>query len=230
MVVDDTWRVRAADRLVNRLGGRFSRELGIELDDDPDGSQVDRWFLAATLFRARIPWVVAELSYRALAGSGVRGLSDVVDRDNDELVDLLDEGGYARYDDLTEKRLRALGAMVRDRFGSVVSLRRIADPGDLESVLCALPGWGPATAGVFLRELRGLWPGAGVPVDLRAVAAAHHLDLVDLRDDPLEDLVELAPEVGADPRDLECALVRLDLGHGRRFESCPGGPDCEVLG
>jgi hypothetical protein len=57
--------------------------------------------------------------------------------------------------------------------------------------LDVLPGWGPVTIQLFLRELRGAWPGAQPPLDRRAAAAARHLGLP-ARGTPQFDLRELA--------------------------------------
>ena len=59
-----------ARRLVATLGGRFSIELGIDVDGGAD--EVERWALAATLFGNRISAGIVVRTYRELerAGSG----------------------------------------------------------------------------------------------------------------------------------------------------------------
>jgi len=80
------------------------------------------------------------------------------------------------------------------------------------------------TVRVFLRELRGRWPGADPPLDERAAWAASHLGI--LGDRPsLRALRTLAGSAGVDVRDLEAALVRAALAH-RRAATCPGGDAC----
>ena len=91
----------------------------------------------------------------------------------------------------------------------------------------ALPGWGPVTVRLFLRELRGVWPGADPPPDERALAACH-LGLSAARSDAA-CLAGLAAAGGLDVRDLEAGLVRLDLAHGRAMASCQGGQACTAL-
>ena len=102
-----------------------------------------------------------------------------------------------------------------------------AYPG-LCAALDALPGWGPVTVRLFLRELRGVWPGAGPPLDERAAAAAHHLGLLAARPDEA-CLARLAGACGLDVRDLESGLVRLELAHGRAMARCPGDQACLAL-
>src|SRR5579875_721124 len=55
-------------RALAGLGGRFSSELGIELDRGPE--EVERWALAATLFGARISAAIAMRTYTGLRFAG----------------------------------------------------------------------------------------------------------------------------------------------------------------
>jgi endonuclease III len=221
---------RLARRLVGQLGGRFS--AGLDIDVDRDGDEIERWALAATLFGARISAKTAERTYRAFARAGLSSLAEAGAQSFEVLVALLDEGGYARYDFRTAGRLQALGRALEERHGGkAVSFRRIADPAELERALAALPGWGPVTVGLFLRELRGVWPAADPPVDERALRAAEHLRLRRASDSasPREWLERLARRGGVDRRDLEASLVRLSLAHGRSIAACPGGEHCVLI-
>ena len=211
-----------AQRLVERLGGRYSLELGIDVDRGD--AEIEHWALAATLFGNRISSEIAVRTYRALAGAGVRTIADAGGRSWKELVALLDAGGYVRYDERTADRLLALAAVSGDG-GVAAAGKRFARPDELSAALDALPGWGPVTVRLFLRELRGVWPGAQPSLDERAVAAAEHLGLAaDAR-----GLSRLAAAASVDLRDLETALVRLAHLHGRGFASCPGGPSCNAV-
>jgi hypothetical protein len=209
-----------ARRIVREHGGRFSLELGIELDRDP--SEVERWALAATLFGNRISTAVAMRTYRVLEHAGVRTLEDAGRRSLGELVALLDKGGYARYGERTAARLLALAEVVAVRYEGRLAVlgEQVDDPLELEQALEALPGWGPVTVHAFLRELRGVWPGARVALDDRAARAALHLQLPTR----LHALSSFAVAAHLDVRDLEAALVRLTLCH--EFTGCPGGEEC----
>jgi hypothetical protein len=209
-----------ARTIVATLGGRFSLELGIDLDRDPE--EVERWALAATLFGNRTSTTVAMRTYRVLEHAGVRTIEDAGGRDRDDLVSLLDEGGYARYDERTASRLLALADVIADRYdGRLATLGEgVVDTGELELALNALPGWGPVTVRAFLRELRGVWPGADVPLDTRAALAARHLELPS----ELHVLSSLAAATHLDFRDLEAGLVRLCLCHD--LAGCAGGEEC----
>lgn len=209
-----------ARHLVATLGGRFSLELGIDVDRD--AGEIDRWALAATLLGNPSPTSVAMRTYRVLEKAGVRTFEDVRHRDRDALVCLLDEGGYVHSDEGTLSRLLALADVVADRYAGRLSAlgERIAGPNELEQTLATLPGWDPTTTATFLRELRGTWAGVDVPLDRYAASAARHVGL------PFElhGLASLASAAHLDVRDLEAGLIRLALCHD--FAHCPGVEEC----
>jgi len=219
-----------ARTILGRFGGRYSSEL--EIDVDAGDTEVERWFVASTLFGTRISARVAQRTFRQLDQAGIRRIVDANAFDWNTLVALLDAGGYTRYDFRTATRLHALGRTVAERHGGSVAEigRRFTDPSALVAALDDLPGWGPVTIGLFLRELRGVWPGAQLPLDRRAAEMACHLGLLTQRKhDDLALVTRIALNAGCDERDLEAALVRLALAH-RRTPACPGRRRCVVLG
>ena len=210
-------------------GGRFSEELGIEVEAGE--TEVDRWFLASTLFGARIPTAIAERSFHVLDRAGVT-VATARAFSWDDLVGLLDRGGYARFDFKTATRLHALCDVLGERYGGRVGTipECVATAAELEAALDDLPGWGPVTVGVFLREFRGVWPLAQPALDARARSCAWHLALFDEHcRDPLARVRSLAVAAHVDPRDLEAALVRTALAHHGGFGACPGGRGCVAL-
>ncbi len=223
---------RTARRVVAALGGRYSSGLGIDVD--AGDWEAERWFLAATLFGTRIPAVIAERTFRVLDGAGLHRVTQARDIPWGDLVALLDEGGYVRYDFRTATRLHDLAGVLDERYGGQVAEigRRHHSYPELRRALDVLPGWGPVTIQLFLRELRGVWPGAQPPLDERAAAAARHLGFPGPQPGrpDLRSLAWLAAGSGLDLRDLEGGLVRLALAHRHRMDSCPGGPACTVLG
>ena len=228
---DAEGRVRTARAVVTALGGRYSSRLGIDVDAGE--AEVERWFLAATLFGTRISAAVAERTFGVLDEAGLRRVAQARRIRWDDLVALLDEGGYARYDFRTATRLRELAEVIGERYGGQVSLigRSFPRYPQLCQALDVLPGWGPVTIQIFLRELRGVWPGAQPSLDRRAAVAARHLGLPAPGTPQFElpELARLASESGLDLRDLEGGLVRLALTHRHRMESCPGGALCDVV-
>jgi hypothetical protein len=220
--------VELARRVVAVLGGRYSAELGIDVDAGE--AQVERWFVAATLFGARIPARVAERAFGVLASAGLARIGQLRHVPSADLVAMLDAGGYARYDIRTAARLLELSEVVGERYDGQIAVIGRSFPAypALRAALDALPGWGPVTVRLFLRELRGVWPGADPPPDDRALDAAHHLGLP-AGGPGMAGLAGLAGACGLDARDLESGLVRLDLAHGRAMAHCPGGLACAAL-
>jgi hypothetical protein len=226
-----TGPARLARSVVAVLGGRFSAELGIDVDGGD--AEIERWFLAATLFGTRISAAIAERAFAVLNEAGLTRIGQARHVPSEELVELLDAGGYARYDFRTTSRLQALSEVIDERYdgqAAVIGRRHLAYP-ELRTALIALPGWGPVTVQLFLRELRGVWPGAQPPLDRRAAYGARHLGFLGTEQVPaaLPQIARLAAAAGLDIRDLESSLVRLALAHKRTQSSCPGGDECDVL-
>ena len=220
-----------AHRLVDRLGGRFSTQFGIALDRGEQ--EVERWFFASSLFGNRISTGVVRRTFRIFQEAGVGTVGQLGATDWGEIVSLLDRGGYAHYDLLTASRLHALAEVVERRYGGRVAAisEQYRRPYTLEKALDALPGWGPVTVHLFLRELRGVWPGADPAIDERTRGAALHLRLAfDMAPrDMLAHLHCVAARAEIDIRDLEAGLIRLAQAHGRRYRTCPGGEQCFEL-
>lgn len=213
--------VSRARHIVDALGGRFSLELGIEVDRDR--REIERWALAATLIGDRTPLSTSLSACRALARAGIETPADVEACDPEELVRVLDEG-HLRGDRGTPARLIALARAVRERFPEgLASLGATTeDPIELERELCALPGWDRTIARTFLRELRGVWRGAEVPLDPRSAVGARHAAIPS----HLDELSDLAAAAHLDVRDLEVGLARLALSHDT--SRCPGGEECPL--
>lgn len=217
--------------LLARFKGRFAAELGLDLKRGPEDRQ--KWLLAAIFYGARISGQLAERTYRVFVARGVYRPEAILAQGWDNLVLLLDEGGYTRYDFKTAtKLLRVMESLTRDYQGSLERLAEVSrDYDDLEQRLRALaPGIGPATANIFLRELRGVWPQAAPPLSELARLAGEHLRLLPPGLTPEEALSALQekwqrqPVPGFDFADLEAALVRL----GRDFCRKPHGPSCPM--
>lgn len=222
---------RLARLVVAALGGRYSTELGIDVD--AGDAQVERWFLAATLFGTRISAAIAERTFRVLSDAGLARIGQARHIPEEDLIAYLDEGGYARYDFRTATRLQALSGVIGERYDGQVAVigQRLTTYPELRRALDALPGWGPVTIQLFLRELRGVWPGAQPPLGQRAAAGARHLGLLGpgQAGPDLPYLAQLATQCHTDLRDLESGLVRLTLAHHQGMASCPGGQACGVL-
>jgi hypothetical protein len=223
---------RHARDVVGILGGRYSAELGIDVG--AGDAEVERWFLAATLFGTRVSARVAERAFAVLDEAGLTRIGQPRHLRSEDLIALLDAGGYTRYDFRMTARLQALSEIIDERYdgqAAEIGRRHPAYPA-LRAALIALPGWGPVTVRLFLRELRGTWPGARPPLDPRAALGARHLGLLSSEQDPpaLRKVTRLAAAAGLDIRDLEGGLVRLALAHQRARFPCPGGDQCGIRG
>ncbi len=201
--------------LLARYPGRFAAELGIDLRSGPDARQ--RWFLAAILYGARISGQLAARTYRVFAAKEIYTPAAILAQGWDNLVALLDEGGYARYDFKTAtKLLNVMGTLRAHYQGSLERLHDLSESyEDLEARLRALgAGIGPATVNIFLRELRGIWALATPPLSSLAQEAGEHLNLWPPGLSPEAALQALTrawqahPAPGYDLADLEAALVR----------------------
>ena len=222
--------------LLDRMGGRFSTALGINLDQG-DSREIFKWFLASILYGARISEAIASNTYREFERSGVLSPDRILETGWDGLVQILDAGGYVRYDFKTATKLLEVMAALKERFGGDLNAlhAQAQSPHDLEQKLMDLGrGIGPVTVNIFLRELRDVWKKADpLPQDL-AVMAARNLGLVQA-DERRKILSELRAvwERHAPPgwtfADFESALVRLGKDYCRREKctTCPVAEKCE---
>jgi endonuclease III len=130
----------------------------------------------------------------------------------DRLVEVLDSGGYTRYDFSTATNLLAIAKTLLEKYGSLERLHAESDsPRDLESRLQEFRGVGPVGVNIFLRELRGIWRKAKPKPSPMAVATAQRIGL------GLEDVERY-----------ESQLVRLNHEYckKRRSSECPLGDNC----
>lgn len=222
--------------LLDRMGGRFSTALGINLDQG-DSQEIFKWFLASILYGARISETIANSTYREFERNGVLNLDRILETGWDGLVQILDAGGYVRYDFKTATKLLEVMAALKERYEGDLNVlhAQAQSPHDLEQKLMELGrGIGPVTVNIFLRELRDVWERADpLPQDLAAMAA-RNLGLVQA-DERREMLSELRSvwERQALPgwsfADFESALVRLGKDYCRREKCaiCPMAEECE---
>ena len=222
--------------LLEKLGGRFSATLGIELDGG-DSGEIFKWFLASILYGARISETIASNTYWEFERRGVLSPEKILETGWDGLVEILDAGGYVRYDFKTATKLLEVMGNLEERFGGDLNrLHAQAEgPRDLEAKLMALgKGIGPTTANIFLRELRDVWEKAEPLPQGLAAMAARNLGLVQATE-PREILGELRATWEANAiagrrfSDLESALVRLGKDYCRRMKcaTCPMADMCE---
>jgi endonuclease III len=94
-------------------------------------------------------------TYRTFEHYDVLTPKKIVDAGRDELVRILDEGGYVRYDFSTADKLLGMCKTLLKSYGSITSLyEKAKDAEDLEQRLLEFKGIGSVTVNIFLRELR----------------------------------------------------------------------------
>ena len=122
-------------KLIDSVGGKFSTELGIDLSS-ADSKQIFKWFLASKLFGARISTDIAIRTYKEFERSGVTPLEAILKTGWDGIVQILDDGGYVRYDFSTAtKLLEIMEDLQKDYRGDLNKLHKKArDEEDLENL------------------------------------------------------------------------------------------------
>lgn len=187
---------------------RYSEELGLDLTKPEDRF---KWFLASILFAKRISAEIAKRTYRRFEEEGLTTPERILEAGWNRLVQVLDSGGYVRYDFSTASNLLKIMEDLIEKYGDLEGLHRDAkDPVDLERRLQEFRGLGPAGVNIFLRELRGRWEKAKPKPSRMAVETAWRIALKNV--EPYES-----------------ALVRLNLEYckKRRCEECPVQEYCK---
>jgi endonuclease III len=214
------------------MPGRFSTELGLTLAPNRL-NDLFLWFLAALLYGTRISGTIVAHAHAEFVRRGLITPEKILKAGWDELVVVLDAGGYARYDFKTAtKLLEVMRNLVDQYHGDLNKLHHVAkDARDLESRLTALgKGIGEVTVPIFLRELRDLWPKAKPVLSHLAVLAAKDLRLLSTAAarkgaSQVEALMKLWNERERKNKtfsDFESALVRLGRNYcRRRRQVCP---------
>ncbi|KYH36507.1 MAG: cytoplasmic protein [Candidatus Bathyarchaeota archaeon B24] len=158
----------------------FPERLGLDLGDPGDRF---KWFIASLLFAKRISYRIAEETFRRFVEEGLTTPSRIVEAGWGRLVEVLDSGGYVRYDFSTASNLLEAARKLLDEYGGDVDrIHELASDGrDLERRLMEFKGFGPTAVNIFLRELRDVWRKADPTPSRLAVEAAERLRLRDVK-------------------------------------------------
>lgn len=163
--------------LLKKTGGSYAKALGIKLTRTPP-SEIYKWFIAAILYGTRITEDIATRTWHEFERNNMLTPQRIVDVGWNKLVEILDRGGYVRYDYKTATKLLDINQTLLDEYeGDLNNMHAIAlDAADLEQRIMALgKGIGKVTAAIFLRELRGKWKKADPPLSPLAILAARKL-------------------------------------------------------
>ncbi len=137
-----------------------AKRLGIDLSSRKE-SELFKWFLACLLFGKPIQQEIAERAYAQLVSAGLRNPDAVLAAGWDELVRLLDEAHYVRYDFSTATKLLEVCRELKERYGTMTKLvAQISTASDLSARLQEFKHIGPVTARIFTRDVAPVWYGS----------------------------------------------------------------------
>jgi DNA polymerase/3'-5' exonuclease PolX len=170
--------------------------LGINLKSRRN-EEIVKWFLAAILYSKPIRESSATKTYRCFERREVTTAKRIVEAGWNRLVEILDEGGYTRYDFSTADRLlEVFGNLEKQYGGDLTRLYKESKTGaEVEANLKRLgKGIGDTTVSIFLRDMRHVWrrvepkPTPLVTLaletlkvrDLEGYAKKHEMDVVPL--------------------------------------------------
>jgi endonuclease III len=130
-----------------------AESLGIDLHE-AHGHGLYKWLLASFLIGKRIRSTVAVEAYRNLVDQhGLDTPSKLARCPHRELVRLLGQAGYARYDESTARRLRDLGSRLEEQLEQRLGeLRSESGVWEFKQWLLGFDGIGPKTLEIFMRE------------------------------------------------------------------------------
>ncbi|MAU23774.1 MAG: hypothetical protein CMH13_25050 [Martelella sp.] len=170
-------------------------------------SPLYQWLLCALLMSARISANQARQAAAALFDAGWTTPEKMAATTWEQRVKVLNENGYARYDESTARYIADTTEIINDRYsGDLRNLRKEAenDPERERALLQQFKGIGKVGADIFFREVQVAWEEHFPFVDRKAAEAAADLGL------DSEALADLAGKRENLPR-LLTGLVRAAL-------------------
>lgn len=136
-----------------------AEDLGIDVRGGGERA-LFKWFVASFLFGKRVQQSVAARTYHVLVDEHKLDTPRKMCRHTwQQLVNMLGEGHYVRYDESTADRLLKLCHKLNDEYGGRIGrlYEESADAADLERRLLEFNGVGPKTVQIFMREARHVW-------------------------------------------------------------------------
>jgi len=183
----------------------YSEEFGLDLKRKEDRF---KWFIASILFAKRISSRIAAKTFRRFMEEGLTTPKDILSAGWNKLVEVLDSGGYVRYDFSTATNiLEAVRLLIEKYEGDIDKIHQKAkNPKDLERRLMEFKGIGPTATNIFLRELRRIWIKAKTKPSPIAVKIGRKLGLKD-----------------NEVKEFEAKLVKIHLEYckRKRCRECP---------
>ena len=227
-------------KLIENVGGRFSVALCIDLSSQ-NPAEIFKWFLASVLFGTRISEKIVIKTYKEFEKEGILSPVGILNTGWDGLVEILDRGGYVRYDFKTATKLLDLSTALMDKYNGDLNILNLtaSGPRDLENRIKPLAkGIGDVTVNIFLREMRGIWEKAEpLPSDL-VVMAAKHMRIIPVRIRDKGKVLDILKKKWIDEdmkieefSDFEAALLRLGKDYCRKgfCDRCPMKCECREI-
>lgn len=193
--------------LLERHGQTFTQELGIEVAENTPAPLFQTLCLSL-LFSAPIQASVAVDAMRALLDAGWTTADHMARASWQARVRVLNDSGYARFDEKTSTLLAETSNMLIERYGGDLRrLRRRAErkPAEERRLLKEFDGLGDVGVDIFFRDVQAAWPELHPFADSKALDGARRIDLAKSAD----ELCELVDQREF-PR-LVTALVRMEL-------------------
>ncbi|TLX63897.1 DNA methylase [Stutzerimonas nosocomialis] len=135
-----------------------AKDLGIDIEKGE--GELFKWFLASFLFGKRIQQDIAAEAYRVIVDKHKRDTPRKLGNCSwQQIVDMLGEGHYVRYDESTADRLLKLCEKLNTEYGGKLGrLHEMSESRkDLEKRLAEFEGVGPKTVEIFMREAKKAW-------------------------------------------------------------------------
>lgn len=203
------------DRLLDEHGGSFASELGIRLERGTP-APLFQLLCFSLLASARISTGLAVDAAAALRDAGWTTVSKLDDSSWEDRARVLNEAGYARYDESTARYLADTATWLGDRYGGDPRRLREEADGDVDRMLELLQGAkgiGEVGASIFCREVQAIWPEIRPYADDRVLRTADRLGLG-------RSAQDLARAAGTDDlSEVTAALVRVETAGDDAIEA-----------
>ena len=193
--------------LLDRHGSTFCEESGIHLKNTP--APLFQLLVLSLLCSARISADQAVRATKALFDSGLTTPEKMAEATWSDRVKILNENGYARYDESTSRMLQETSDVVIEQYdGDLRKLRQAADhnPEKEHKLITEFKGIGPTGADIFLREVQAVWDEVYPFFDKLSLKGAVQIGLPSATED-LSELVQGSSKAAT----LAVALVRMTL-------------------
>lgn len=167
---------RVVDALIESQGLLFSEQMGAEIAIDTP-QELFHWLVGTILLAARIDAGLAVQAGRALRTANLYKIDTLLGAERHEVIAVLRDNGYARYDTVTTDHIRAAAELVRDRHDGDLRALRDLEAGGILAAVQEVKGIGEVGAGIFAREVQLVWDPLYPRADGPALDAAAELEL-----------------------------------------------------